>query len=134
MRTFSTARAPVASRSPQQRTRDEHPQCRPVRPERYDAARTQAIASEIASVNRRLVEEKRASLLIGFGRWGSQDPWLGIPVGWGQIAAARAVVEAALPSLPIEPSQGSHFFHNHELPIPYFTVLTTRCAAPTEMV
>jgi len=61
--------------------------------------------------------------LIGFGRWGSADPWLGIPVAWSQISGARAIVEGALPEMSPEPSQGSHFFHNLSgLGIPYFTV------------
>ena len=51
-------------------------------------------------------------LLIGFGRWGSADPWLGIPVTWSQISGARAIVEATLPQMSPELSQGSHFFHN----------------------
>ena len=60
----------------------------------------------------RAVEEGRPYLLIGFGRWGSSDPWLGIPVRWDQISGARAIVESGLPGLNPEPSQGSHFFHN----------------------
>lgn len=58
------------------------------------------------------VEQGRPCLLIGFGRWGSSDPWLGIPVRWDQISSARAMVEAAVPGMSPEPSLGSHFFHN----------------------
>jgi hypothetical protein len=54
----------------------------------------------------------RPYLLIGFGRWGSQDPWLGVPVEWPEISGARAIVEAGLPTMSVEMSQGAHFFHN----------------------
>jgi hypothetical protein len=81
-------------------------------PERFETARTNAIALELEQVNRGLLAVGRPYLLIGFGRWGSADPWLGIPVRWDQISGARAVVETSLPQLAPEPSQGSHFFHN----------------------
>ncbi|HSG47739.1 MAG TPA: PEP/pyruvate-binding domain-containing protein [Longimicrobiales bacterium] len=81
-------------------------------PDRFEAAATRQIAAELGAWNRDLVEEGRRYLLLGFGRWGSSDPWLGIPVQWGQVAGARVLVEAALPSMNIEPSQGTHFFHN----------------------
>ena len=62
-------------------------------------------------------------MLIGPGRWGSADPWLGIPVGWGQISGARVIVEAMLPSMNVELSQGSHFFHNlTSFQVLYFSV------------
>jgi pyruvate phosphate dikinase-like enzyme len=83
-----------------------------VRPERFDPMRTGAIAAEVAVVNRQLTAEHRPYLLIGFGRWGTSEPTLGVPVEWGQIAGARALVEASLPGMDVEPSQGSHFFHN----------------------
>ena len=83
-----------------------------VRPESFEAKHTRAIAAEVEAVNRRLVDEGRPYVLVGFGRWGSSDPWLGIPVLWGQVAGARVIVEATLPSMDVEPSQGSHFFHN----------------------
>ena len=61
--------------------------------------------------------------MIGFGRWGSSDPWLGIPVNWGQISGARVIVEATLEGMTIEPSQGAHFFHNiSSFRVSYFTV------------
>jgi len=81
-------------------------------PGRFDAGRTRDIAGEIERINAELVAASRGYLLIGFGRWGSADPWLGIPVEWGQIAGARAIVEATLPQLDVDASQGSHFFHN----------------------
>jgi hypothetical protein len=83
-----------------------------VRPDTFEARRTSVIAEEVAAVNRILRSENRPYLLIGFGRWGSSDPWLGIPVNWAQIASAKVIVEAMLPQMNVEPSQGSHFFHN----------------------
>lgn len=83
-----------------------------VKPDGFDARYTLAIADEVEAVNRRLVDAGSPYVLIGFGRWGSSDPWLGIPVLWGQVAAARVIVEATLPAMDVEPSQGSHFFHN----------------------
>ncbi len=83
-----------------------------VDPARFEGRLTPAIALEIERLNRPLVAAGRPYLLVGFGRWGSSDPWLGIPVRWDQIAGARAIVEAALPQMSPEPSQGSHFFHN----------------------
>ncbi len=94
-----------------------------VKPESFDPMRTREIAAELAPINRALMEAGRPYLLIGFGRWGSQDPALGIPVEWGQIAGARAVVESTLPAMNVEPSQGSHFFHNiSSFRVAYFTV------------
>jgi hypothetical protein len=81
-------------------------------PERFDAAATADIALELEGINRELLAAGRECLLIGFGRWGSADPWLGIPVRWDQISSARVIVEASLPAMNPEPSQGSHFFHN----------------------
>jgi len=83
-----------------------------VDPATFEARLTPAIAAEIEILNRGLVEAGRPYLLIGFGRWGSSDPWLGIPVRFDQVAGARGIVEAALPGMNPEPSQGSHFFHN----------------------
>ncbi|MGE5717323.1 MAG: PEP/pyruvate-binding domain-containing protein [Acidobacteriota bacterium] len=81
-------------------------------PGRFEAARTPVIAGEIAARNRALLEEKRPYILIGFGRWGSADPWLGVPVAWGDVAGAKVLVEASRPERSVEMSQGSHFFHN----------------------
>ena len=62
-------------------------------------------------------------MLIGFGRWGSSDPWLGIPVNWGQVSGAKAIVETAMENLNVEFSQGSHFFHNlTSFNVSYFSV------------
>jgi hypothetical protein len=81
-------------------------------PERFELARTSAIAVEVERCNRTLIESGRPYVLIGFGRWGSSDPWLGVPVTWPQIAGAAVIVEATTSSLRAEPSQGAHFFHN----------------------
>jgi len=83
-----------------------------VDPRGFDRSWTPAVARAVAAVNRDLREAGRPMLLLGPGRWGSRDPWLGIPVTWGQISAARAIVETDFPDLEVEPSQGSHFFHN----------------------
>jgi hypothetical protein len=94
-----------------------------VAPQTFEARLTPEIAGEIESLNRTLVETGRPYLLIGFGRWGSTDPWLGIPVRWDQISGARGIVEATLPQMNPEPSQGSHFFHNlSSFAVLYFTV------------
>ena len=83
-----------------------------LKPEAFDASRTVAIAQEVADLNRTLVAAERPYVLIGFGRWGSSDPWLGVPVAWGQIAGAKVIVEAATRDMSPDPSQGAHFFHN----------------------
>lgn len=83
-----------------------------VRPENFSSMQTPVIAEQLESINRRLLEEHRPYLLIGFGRWGSSHPSLGIPVDWSQISGARTIVEATLPDMNVELSQGSHFFHN----------------------
>jgi hypothetical protein len=94
-----------------------------VRPDRFAARQTREIAQEIARRNDALVEERRPYVLIGFGRWGSSDPWLGIPVEWGDIAGARVIVEASLPTMDVEASQGAHFFHNlSSFQVSYLTV------------
>ncbi len=83
-----------------------------VRPEAFDPTATLQIAKELEAINHDLVAEGRNYVLIGFGRWGTSDPPLGIPVAWGQISGARVIVEATLPDVQPDLSQGSHFFHN----------------------
>lgn len=83
-----------------------------VNPDVFEARHTPQVAREISAMNEALVREGRPYMLIGFGRWGSSDPWLGIPVEWGSIAGARVLVEATLPTMDVEASQGAHFFHN----------------------
>jgi hypothetical protein len=83
-----------------------------VRPDRFHPDCTALIAREVEHCNRALMQQRRPYLLIGFGRWGSSQSNLGIPVAWSQISGARVIVEATLPQLEIELSQASHFFHN----------------------
>ena len=78
----------------------------------YKPAQNPEIARQIEQINDKLQKENRPYLLIGPGRWGSQDPWLGVPVKWGQICGARAIVEMGLENYHVEPSQGTHFFQN----------------------
>ncbi len=78
----------------------------------FDRGRSAAVASVVAEINDRLAREDRHYLLLGPGRWGSFDPWIGIPVAWYQISWARVIVEVPARDLPMEPSQGTHFFHN----------------------
>ena len=94
-----------------------------VRPDAFDAAQTRQIAEQVADVNEKLRSEGRPYLLIGLGRWGSSNHWLGIPVNWGQVSAARVIVEASLENFMVDPSQGSHFFHNlTSVGVAYLTV------------
>ncbi len=94
-----------------------------VKPATFDPKHTRSIAAEIEKLNTTLVAEQRDYVLIGFGRWGSSDPWLGIPVTWPQISGARVIVEATLPDMNVDASQGSHFFHNMiSFGVQYFTV------------
>ena len=81
-----------------------------VKPGSFAAEATPAIATELSGVNARL--GRTPYLLLGFGRWGSADPWLGIPVVWSQISGARVIVEGTPAQTTPELSQGSHFFHN----------------------
>ncbi len=89
----------------------------------YNAADNPAIAREIEKINRNLVEQGRSYILVGPGRWGSSDPWLGIPVKWPHISAARLIVECGLDSYRVDPSQGTHFFQNlTSFGVGYFTI------------
>jgi hypothetical protein len=94
-----------------------------VKPDDFDPGRTQQIAREIGELNSGLMKASRKYLLIGPGRWGSADRWLGIPVSWSEICGVGAMVEIASSQLRADPSQGSHFFHNiTTLGITYATV------------
>jgi CheY-like chemotaxis protein len=94
-----------------------------VKPDAFDPARTLEIAAQIGEINDALRHEGRMCLLLGPGRWGSGDRWLGIPVKWNQISSARAIVETNLERFVVDPSYGTHFFHNvTSLGIGYFTV------------
>jgi hypothetical protein len=83
-----------------------------LRPEAFDPQSTVAMARELGSINRELVDAGRRYVLIGFGRWGTSDERLGVPVAWGQISGARVIVEVTTPEVDPDLSQGSHFFHN----------------------
>jgi hypothetical protein len=83
-----------------------------VDPNEFETKSASQIAFEVAALNRKLVNENRPYILIGFGRWGTSDPSAGIPVQWGQISGAKVIVEASLADEYTEMSQGSHFFHN----------------------
>jgi len=83
-----------------------------VEPHTFVRSMSMQIAPEVEQFNARLVAEGRPYLLLGFGRWGSSDPWLGIPVEYSQITGAGVIVEATLPTIHPDPSQGSHFFQN----------------------
>ena len=90
---------------------------------RFDRSMSRAAATEIARFNHELFDAGRPYLLIGVGRWGSTDPWLGIPVTWDQISGARVIVESGFRDFRVVPSQGSHFFQNlTSFQVGYFTV------------
>ena len=90
---------------------------------RFDRARSQEVAESVAQLNAKLTDSGTPYLLIGVGRWGSNDPWLGIPVEWDQISGARVIVEAGFRDFRVTPSQGSHFFQNlTAFQVGYFTV------------
>ncbi len=94
-----------------------------VRQDNFDPANNPQMAETISKLNEQLGREGKTYVLIGPGRFGSRDPWLGIPVKWSDITWARVIVEAGLPDYQIEPSQGSHFFHNiTAFKIGYFTI------------
>jgi len=96
-----------------------------VPPSRFEPAKTAQIARDVGEINEQLEAEGRRYILIGMGRWGTADHWLGIPVGWNDIAAAQVMVEVGTPDYQVEPSQGSHFFHNiTAFRIGYLTVQT----------
>jgi hypothetical protein len=90
---------------------------------RFDKTKTEEIALEIERFNSKMREEKREYILIGPGRWGTRDKWIGIPVKWHQISNAKVIVETSLDNFPLDASSGSHFFHNvTSMNVGYFTV------------
>ncbi|NOR86090.1 MAG: phosphoenolpyruvate synthase [Bacteroidales bacterium] len=94
-----------------------------VKPDSFDAAKTDQIAEMVGMLNDQMIEENKNYVLIGPGRWGSSDPWLGIPVKWPQISMARLIVESGLENYRIDPSQGTHFFQNlTSFRVGYFTI------------
>ena len=94
-----------------------------VKTQGYSASNNQLIAYDIEKWNKRFLDEGKHYVLIGPGRWGSSDTWLGIPVKWPNISAARIIVEAGLTNYRVDPSQGTHFFQNlTSLGVGYFTI------------
>ena len=94
-----------------------------INPDDFNFKDSIMIAREIETINKKMLDERKRYILIGFGRWGSSDPWLGIPVKWSMISAAGVIVEASLHGRPVDMSQGSHFFHNiANLKIPYICI------------
>ncbi len=90
---------------------------------RFERARSHEVAQSVATFNAKLSDGGKPYLLVGVGRWGSNEPWLGIPVAWDQIAGARVIVESGFRDFRVTPSQGSHFFQNlTAFQIGYFTV------------
>jgi len=91
--------------------------------EKFDRAKSRDVAAEVSALNAKLQAHHRPYILIGVGRWGSLDHWLGIPVSWDQISGAVAIVESGFKDFEVTPSQGSHFFQNiTSFRVGYFTV------------
>ncbi|MBD3867806.1 MAG: histidine kinase [Acidobacteria bacterium] len=90
---------------------------------RFDRSKSLPAARRVGQLNSMLVKEDRPYILIGVGRWGSADPWLGIPVAWDEISGVRVIVEAGFKDFKVTPSQGTHFFQNlSSCNVGYFTV------------
>ena len=89
----------------------------------FTAVNNPAIADDIEAINRKFLNEGKGYVLVGPGRWGSSDPWLGIPVKWPHISAAKVIAEVALKNYRVDPSQGTHFFQNlTSFGVGYFTI------------
>ena len=94
-----------------------------IKPEDFELRHARIVVKELEKFNGNLLEFDHPYLLIVFGRLGTADPWLGIPVRWGQISGAKVIVEATKENIKVELSQGSHFFHNIiNLNIKYFSI------------
>lgn len=94
-----------------------------VHPDSFDGSKTAQMAFEIGGINRKLAHKQIPFLLIGPGRWGSSDPWLGIPVQWADISGVAGIIEVRNDKIMADPSQGTHFFQNiTSLGIPYLTL------------
>ncbi len=93
--------------------------------EKFDRSKSKDVVLEISKFNAKLIAERKPYILFGVGRWGTLDPWLGIPVKWDQISGASVIVESSFKDFAVEPSQGSHFFQNlTSFRVGYFTVNT----------
>ena len=96
-----------------------------ISPSAFDSSKTREMKAEVARFNSMMKDEGVGYMLIGPGRWGSSDPWLGVPVAWDEISEAKLIVECGIPGYQIEPSQGTHFFQNiTSLGVGYLTVNT----------
>ncbi len=94
-----------------------------VKPQSFDPAKNAQTAIRVEELNTRMKEQNLNYVLVGPGRWGSADPWLGIPIKWPQISEARVIVESGLENYRIDPSQGTHFFQNlTSFGVGYFTI------------
>jgi hypothetical protein len=94
-----------------------------VDPDRFERGKSLDVAQHLAQLNGEMRAANVPYILLGVGRWGSRDPWLGVPVTWEQISGARAIVEAGFRDIHVTPSQGSHFFQNIvSFNVGYFTV------------
>jgi DNA-binding response OmpR family regulator len=94
-----------------------------VKPESFNAANNKSVALQIEKINSSFTKQGISYVLIGPGRWGSTDPWLGIPVKWHQISGVRIIIESGLKNYRIDPSQGTHFFQNlTSFRVGYFTI------------
>ncbi|MDD2602764.1 MAG: PEP/pyruvate-binding domain-containing protein [Prevotella sp.] len=93
----------------------------------FSAANNFVVANDIERINDKFLGTGNKYVLIGLGRWGSSDPWLGVPIKWPNISAARVIVEVALQNYRVDPSQGTHFFQNlTSFGVGYFTIDTNR--------
>lgn len=91
--------------------------------ETFDKSKTNEIAEEIERLNKKMIEQNKDYILIGAGRWGTRDRWIGVPVSWPQISRAKIIVETSLEDYPLDASAGSHFFHNlTSMNVGYFSV------------
>jgi len=89
----------------------------------FDKSKTKLMVDEIEALNSKMILEERQYVLIGPGRWGTRDPWIGIPVNWPQISMAKVIVETSMLNFPLDASSGSHFFHNvTSADVGYFSV------------
>jgi len=94
-----------------------------VKTDGYSASNNQLIAYEIEKLNKQFLDSGKGYVLVGPGRWGSSDTWLGIPVKWPHISGAKVIVEAGLTNYRVDPSQGTHFFQNlTSFGVGYFTI------------
>jgi hypothetical protein len=94
-----------------------------IEPEKFDNTLTTEMAAEIDLINRKMIKENRQYILMGPGRWGTRDKFIGIPVDWPHISNAKVIVEVSLPGFHVDASLGSHFFHNvTSMNVGYFSI------------